>query len=374
MSSEANPPMSVPPIPVRPAIANLRPYVPGKPIAEVQRELGLVDVVKLASNENPLGPSPKARQAMVEAVQEGHIYPESTAPTVKAALARQLGVPAEEIFIGNGSDEILRLLCATYIEPGDRVVVPAPSFPTYANAAKLMGAEVSVVPLRNFAMDLPAMAAAVKGGPGQAPAKIVFLCRPNNPTGTVFAEADFKAFLGEVGPRVLVVVDEAYKEYDTSAFDSLGLLHAYPQVVLTRTFSKIYGLGGLRIGYGIAHPAIWQPLYAVREPFTINSLAQAAALAALGDHEHVERSLAVNAAGKARLYRLCDELGLAYVPSEGNFVLVDLGRPAQPVYEAMLRQGVIVRPGFGLPNHVRITLGTEAEMDRLEAALRKALA
>jgi len=373
----ASSPDSEPPIPIRAALSRVRRYIPGKPVREVQRELGLTDIVKLASNENPLGPSAKAIVAMREAAEHVHQYPESTAPDLQRALAERLGVPEPYVFIGNGSDEVLRLLCATYINPGDRVVVPGTSFPTYANAANAMDAQVSTIPLKDFGMDLESMAEAVVGGgagaAAVAPAKLVFLCRPNNPTGTVFDEASFRRFLDRVGRHVLVVVDEAYHEFDDSGFTALSLLPEFANLVVTRTFSKIYGLGGLRIGFGIARPAVWSALYSVREPFTINYMAQVAALAALQDEAHKEETIALTREGRERIYRLCDELHLTYVPSHGNFVLIDVARPAVPVYDAMLRHGVIVRPGFGLEHHLRVSIGTRSEMDRFEVAFREAL-
>jgi len=359
----------MPEYPVRPEVLRLAPYVAGKPAAEVRRELGLTDVVKLASNENPLGPSPLAVAAAAAAAADAHLYPEPSAPPLREALARRLGLPADWLFVGNGSDEILRLLAASYIRPGDRVVVPACSFPNYRTAATLFGAEVTAVPLAAETMDLDAMAAAAKG------ARFVFLCRPNNPTGAVFAEADFLRFMDRVDPGTLVVVDQAYHEFDSSPFDSLAHLRAHPNLILTRTFSKAYGLAGLRVGYGMARPAVWEPLYRVREPFSVNGPAQAAALAALEDEAHLAATLAVTREGKRRLEGLCQGLGLGCTPSEANFLLIDLGRPAEPVFEAMLRAGVIVRPcgAFGRPTCIRVTVGRPEELDRFEAALRRAL-
>jgi histidinol-phosphate aminotransferase len=362
-----------PPIPVRAAVSRIRRYVPGKPVGEVQRELGLHNIIKLASNENPLGPSPKAIAAIRDAASSVHVYPESTAPELAIALEQRLGVEHGHVFVGNGSDEILRLLCAAYLNPNDRVVVPGTSFPTYANAANGVDAQVSTIPLKDFSMDLESMAAAVVGHQHEAKAKIVFLCRPNNPTGTVFDEASFRKFLAHIGNDVLVVVDEAYHEFDTSGFSALSLLSEFRNILVTRTFSKIYGLGGLRIGFGVADPAIWNPLYSMREPFTINYVAQKAALAALEDHEHVEQTISLTAQGRERVYKLCDELGITYIPSYGNFVLVDVARPAQPVYEELLKMGIIVRPGFGLEHHIRVSIGTQAEMDRFEEGFRQVM-
>ncbi|MFZ5816359.1 MAG: histidinol-phosphate transaminase [Bacillota bacterium] len=355
--------------PVRPEVLRLSPYIPGKPVSEVQRELGLTDVVKLASNENALGPSPLAQQALRAAAAQAHIYPEPTAPALRQALAGLTGLPADWIYIGNGSDEILRLLAASYLRAGDRTVVPDCSFPNYRAVSHLFGAEVITVPLAGETMDLEATARAAAG------ARILFLCRPNNPTGAVFSEEAFRRFMAQVPPETLVLVDQAYHEYDSSPFDGLGLLAAYPNLILTRTFSKAYGLAGLRIGYGLARPEIWAPLLTVREPFSVNAAAQAAALAALQDEAHLAESLAVAREGKRFLAERCQELGLGVVPSEANFLLIDLGRPAQPVFEALLRRGVIVRPcgGFGRPQAIRVTVGRPWENQRFAEALSLSL-
>jgi histidinol-phosphate aminotransferase len=351
----------------RPEVALLRPYVPGRPIREVQEAYGLTEVVKLASNENSLGPSPLAVRAIQQAALESHLYPESTAPLLQEALAHKLGVDSGWVLVGNGSDSLIRLLCLAYMQSGDPVVVPGCSFPSYKNFAATAGAQIIEVPLRDETMDLQRMAEAAEG------ARAVFLCRPNNPTGAVFPEEPFRTFLDHVDPTTLVVIDEAYIEYDSSPFDSLGLLRAHPNLVLLRTFSKIYGLGGVRVGYGIAHPYIWQPCLTVREPFGISSLAQAAARAALADVDHISRSLRVNRDGKAFLQATCDVLGLRYAPSEANFLFIDLGRPAAPVFEALMKQGVIVRPIGERPTCVRVTIGTPQENQRFAEALRAVL-
>lgn len=353
----------------RPEVGRLRPYVPGKPIAEVQREFGLTEVIKLASNENPLGPSPLALEAMLRAAQEVHIYPEATARVLREDLAARVGLPEDWLMVGNGSDELLRLLGATYVRYGDRCLVPECSFPNYRAVSELFGARVEEVPLRDERMDLEAMA------PQAAGARLIFLCRPNNPTGAVFAEELFRDFMASVAPETLVLIDQAYHEFDTSRFDAMALLQEYPNLILTRTFSKAYGLAGVRVGYGMARPEIWAPLYAVREPFSINVLAQAGAQAALGDQAHLEATVLNNQAGKLFHYELYRQLGLRYTPTEANFIMVDLGRPAGPVYEALLKRGVIVRPGggFGRPNWIRVTIGTPEENQRFAEALRASL-
>lgn len=361
--------MLVAPTP-RPELSRLQPYVPGRPIRDVQEHYGLTQVVKLASNENPLGPSPLAVAAMQEALASSHLYPEATAPLVREALSQKLGVEPDWLLVGNGSDSIIRLLCLAYVQPGDRVISPGCSFPSYRNFALTSGADVIEVPLVDEAMDLQQMAVAATG---PTPARVVFLCRPNNPTGAVFPEAAFRAFLAQVSPETLIVIDEAYKEYDTTEFDSLGLLQAHPNLVLLRTFSKIYGLGGVRVGYGIAHPAIWLPCLTVREPFAVSNLAQAAALGALRDDAHVARSRAVNEAGKQFLQAALTGLGLKWVPTEANFLFIDLGRPAGPINEALLSRGLIVRPVGGRPTCLRVTIGLPAENQLFIQALQTIL-
>lgn len=352
-------------LPVRPEVQRMKPYVPGKPIAEVQREYGVTDVIKLASNENPLGPSPLAVEAIHQAASQMHIYPEATARELRRALARHVGLAEDWLMVGNGSDELLKLLAASYIRPGDRVVMPNCTFPNYRAVSDLFGATVTEVPLLNETMDLEAMAAQAAG------ARVMFLCRPNNPTGAVFPEDAFRRFMAAVPPDTLVLIDQAYHEFDETEFDAMGLLQIYPNLILTRTFSKAYGLAAVRVGYGMARSEIWQPLYTVREPFSVNVVAQEAALAALRDTAHLAATIANNRAGKARLEQFCREAELAFVPSQANFMLIDLGRPAGPVYEALLRQGVIVRPmgGAGRPTCIRVTIGTPPELERFISAL-----
>jgi len=358
-------------LPVRPEVLRLRPYVPGKPIREVQREYGLTDVVKLASNENPLGPPPKAVEAIRKALSGLHIYPEGSSPELRGRVAERLGFPADWVMVGNGSDELLRLLAASYVQAGDHCVVPGESFPNYRAVSELFGARVTEVPLRAGAMDLEAMAAAAS----VAPTRIIWLCRPNNPTGGVFAAEAFERFMAAVPSTAMVVVDEAYHEFDETGFDALAVLKRYPNLVVTRTFSKAYGLAALRVGYGIARPEVWQPCYTVREPFTVGGLGQVAALAALDDEEHLAATRKLAREGKRFLEELCVDLGLRYLPSQANFVMIDLGRPAQPVFEALLRRGVIVRPctGFGRPEFIRVTTGRPEELMRFASALKEAV-
>jgi histidinol-phosphate aminotransferase len=358
-------------LPLRSAVKTMKPYVPGKPVEDVQRELGITDLVKLNQNENPLGPSPRAVAAATEAMALVHTYPEGSSRALREKLAAMWELPPDWFIVGNGSDEVFRLLAETYLEPGDKVVVPAPSFSGYRLVAELMGAEVIRVPLVDGTMDLPAMAQAA----AESGAKLLFLCRPNNPTGAVFAEELMPDFMDAVPQGCLVILDEAYREFDATEFDTLGLLKQYPNLIATRTFSKIYGMAGFRLGYGVIRPEVIAPFYTVRDPFSVNNLAAAAGLAALDDEEHLERTRTLTREGKAYLYGCFDRLGLKYMPTEANFILFDVGRPAPEVFDALLRRGVLVRPcgSFGLPASLRVTIGTPAENRRFAEALESLL-
>lgn len=357
----------------RTAVERITPYVPGKPIADVKEELGLTDVIKLASNENPLGPSPKAVQALQQAITAVHIYPDGAVRALRHALAAKYDVSPNQVFVGNGSDEIIKLLAEAYLNPTDAVVMADVTFSEYAYSARIAGAREIVVPVRDETYDLPAIAASITPN-----TKLVYICNPNNPTGTYVNHEAVEQFLASVPPGVVVVFDEAYVEYSDAADfpDILALMQKGYPVAALRTFSKIYGLAGLRVGYIMAPEGVVAELNRVKEPFSVNSLAQTAALAALDDTAHVERSREVNAKGKAQLATLFTSLNLRYWPSQSNFIFVDVGRPCRPVYEALLRQGVIVRTGdiFGRPHALRVTIGSEEENDRFAAALREALA
>ena len=359
-------------LPVRPAVKAMKPYVPGKPVADVQRELGITDLIKLNQNENPLGPSPKAVEAAVQAMREVHTYPEGSTRVLRQKLAQKWDLPEDWFIVGNGSDEIFRLLAETYIEPGDVALVPVPSFAGYPLVLELMGARVIRIPLgANGAMDLDTMAEMAQN----TRPKLIFLCRPNNPTGAVFAQDLFPAFMAQVPKECLVILDEAYIEFDETSFDSRALLQQYPNVVVTRTFSKIYGMAGFRLGYGVMRPEMIAPFYTVRDPFSVNNLASAAGLAALDDTEFLERTRALTREGKAFLYDLFDRLEIPYTPTQANFILFDAERSATEVFEALMRRGVLVRPcgSFGLPSCLRVTIGTPAENQRFAEALESVL-
>ncbi len=352
-------------------IRTLAPYPPGKPIEELEREYGISDSIKLASNENPLGPSPRALAAIQEALSQLHRYPDGSCYYLKRALARKLGVSPDALIFGNGSNELIELVVRTFLRQGEEAVMADQAFVIYRLVVQAQGGRSRVVPLRHYTHNLDAIADAI------SPAtRMVFLANPNNPTGTIFFRDQWEEFLARVPEDVIVVMDEAYFEYvdDPRYPDSLSSQAPTRALLTLRTFSKIYGLAGLRIGYGIAPPALVDLMDRVRAPFNVSSLAQAAAIAALEDDEHVQRTRRVNREGMEFLRREFERLGLEYVPSWANFILVRVGNGAR-VYEALLRRGVIVRPMgvYGFPEHVRISIGTPPENERCIAALEQVL-
>ena len=348
-------------------IARLQPYQPGKPVEELERELGIAEAVKLASNENPLGPSPKALEAARRALGEVHRYPDGSAYYLRHALAERLEVSPEQVVVGNGSNDLLVLLAQALIAPGDEAVLGEPAFVVYRLAVQAVGGRPVAVPLVEFTHDLAAMARAVTER-----TKIVFVANPNNPTGTMVTAGQVGELLEALPDGVVVVMDEAYVEYiDREDFpDSLGAVRSGRKVFVCRTFSKIYGLAGLRVGYAVGPAPVVEAVNRVRPPFNVSRPAQAAALAALDDEPHVRASREANRAGMAQLRAGLEALGLDYVPSVANFLLVKVG-DGQAAYEALLRRGVIVRPmgGYGLGAYVRVTVGTEEENDRFLEAL-----
>jgi histidinol-phosphate aminotransferase len=352
-------------------IRSLIPYEPGKPIEEVEREYGIANSVKLASNENPLGPSPKALAAIRAKLDQLHLYPDGDSFYLKAGVAQKLGVAPETLIFGNGSNEIIELAARTFMRAGDEAVMAEQAFVVYQLIVQAVGGKSKQVPLRDYTHDLDAIAAAIS-----PQTRLVFLANPNNPTGTIFRRDEWERFLAKVSRDVLLIVDEAYFEYvqDAGYPDSLKY-HEEGRAILTlRTFSKLYGLAGLRIGYGVAPKELIAMMQRVRQPFNVNAPAQWAALAALDDSEHVKRSLAVNRQGLEYLRAEFDKLGLAYVPSQGNFILVRVGK-GQEVFKQMLAQGVIVRPmgGYKFPEHIRVTIGTMDENRKFIAALQKVI-
>lgn len=354
-------------------VQRLRPYVPGKPIEEVEREYGVRNIIKLASNENPLGPSPRALEAIRAAAENLALYPDGSCYALTHALARHWDVAPENLAVGNGSDEIIHYLGLAYLRPGDEVLTADPTFVRYEAAAVLNQATYVAVPVRGFRYDLEAMAERISPR-----TRMVFIANPNNPTGTMVGRRELERFLERCPGQTLVVLDEAYCEYveDADYPDGLVYVREGRNVVVLRTFSKIYALAGLRVGYGLARPEIIAALHQVREPFNVNSLAQAAALASLEDPEQVTRSRRANAEGRDYLYRELRRLDLPYVDTQANFVIADVRRPCRPVFDSLLRRGVIVRTGdiFGLPTCLRVTIGTAPDNQRfvreLEAVLR----
>jgi histidinol-phosphate aminotransferase len=353
---------------VKAHIRALEPYQPGKPIEELERELGIEGAIKLASNESPLGPSQRAVAAVREAVATAHRYPDGASFALRRKLAARLGVEERQLVFGCGGDEILELVVKCVLGPGDECVFAWPSFAMYPIVVRGMGATPVTVPLdENLVHDLGAMRRAITPR-----TRLVFVCNPNNPTGTSVGAEAFDAFVASLPEDVVLAVDEAYFEYVRRADfpKTFAWLTRRPGTLVLRTFSKIYGLAGLRVGYGVADPEFAGYLERARHPFNVNRLAEAAALAALDDHEHAERSRAVNAEGMAYLSRELPALGFQVWPSDANFVLAKLG---PGMHQALLREGVIVRPlaGFGMPDHVRISVGLPEENERLVKTLRR---
>jgi histidinol-phosphate aminotransferase len=356
----------------------IAPYIAGKPISEVAREFGLDEarIVKLASNENPLGMPESAQRAMAQAASELGRYPDSNAFELKAALAARYDVPADWITLGNGSNDILELAAHAFVEKGQAVVYSQYSFAVYALATQGLGARAIVVPAVQYGHDLNAMRAAIDDA-----TRLVFVANPNNPTGTFIDGPTLEAFLDKVPRNVVVVLDEAYTEYLAAdkRYDSIAWVRRYPNLLVSRTFSKAFGLAGLRVGFAIAQPELTDLLNRLRQPFNVNTLAQAAAVAALHDQAFLEKSAALNAQGYRHLVAAFERLGLEYVPSDGNFVLVRVGADddaGSRVNLELLKQGVIVRPvgNYGLPQWLRVTIGLPDENESFIAALEKALA
>ena len=359
--------------PYRKALEGLTPYPPGKPIEEVQREYGLTEVVKLASNENPHGPSPKALEAIAREAKDLHQYPESGCHYLRVELAKRLGVPADYLMFGNGSDEIVAMLTMAFLDDTTNIVCSETTFIRYEMGATSMGARTKHVPLKDWHHDVDALAAAV-----DAQTRFVFVGNPDNPVGSVMGSAALDRLLAAVPKTALIVLDEAYYEFACSWPDyprAVDLVKSHPNLIVLRTFSKAYGLAGIRLGYGIGHPDIWNAVDRIRPPFNANRLAQAAALAALDDNEHLRKTTEGNKSGLEYLYGHFKDLNLPYVPSYANFVLVDMKRPAAPLYDALLKRGVVVRPMtmYGLPSHLRISVGLPRENQIFIEALREVL-
>lgn len=354
-------------------VQGLQPYQPGKPIEELERELGLRDVVKLASNENPLGPPSSALDACAKAAAQFHLYPDAGGFALKSALAETLAVEIGQLTLGNGSNDVLDLLGRVFLDPSSNAVFSQYAFIVYPIAVQAAGAQARIAPAKDWGHDLDAMAALI-----DSHTRLVFIANPNNPTGTWLDEAALRGFMAKVPEDVVVVLDEAYCEYvqEPGYPDGVALLSDYPNLVVTRTFSKAYGLAGLRVGYGISHPQIADLLNRVRAPFNVSVPAMAAAVAAYRDTDYLQRSRELNSAGQRQLASAFAELGLSYIPSVGNFITVEMPGDAMPYYQALLQKGVIVRPigVYGMPRHLRVSIGLEAENQRFISALKEVLA
>lgn len=355
-----------------PGVRELEPYRPGKPIEELEREYGVSNAVKLASNENPLGPSPRALEAARAALTDIHRYPDGNGFALKHALARKHGIKPDAITLGNGSNDILELLARAFVQPDNEVVFSEHAFAVYPIVARAVSAKPVVTKTRDWGHDLAAMRSAVNSR-----TRLVFIANPNNPTGTWLRAGELESFIQDMPSHVLVAVDEAYFEYVTEPEypNTLGWSSKYPRLVTTRTFSKAYGLAGLRVGYGVSSPGVADILNRVRQPFNVNGVALAAATAALEDDAHVTRTVRINREGMHLLTEAFSALGLEFIPSAGNFVCVDLGCPAAAIYERLLREGIIARPvaNYGMPNHLRVTVGQPDENRRFIEALKKVI-
>lgn len=349
-------------------VSTIKPYVPGKPIKELERELGIKDSIKLASNENPLGPSQKALKALRDFLHNGgelSRYPDGEGYYLKSAISGKLSVGTDEIILGNGSNDLIDIAVRTFMGLGDEAVMAAPSFVVYSMATSSVGAKSLEIPLIDYRHDLAAMADAIT-----EKTKIIFIANPNNPTGTVNKKNEFEKFMDKIPDGILIIVDEAYYEYvtDPEYPDTLKYFRDGRDILILRTFSKVYGLAGLRIGYGIARKDIVAEMNKIREPFNTNTLAQLAAMNALTDDWHLKKSIEVNEQGKKFFYRELDSLGIMYVPTEANFIYMPLHVESRIIYDALLRMGVIVRP-VG-PREIRVTIGVPEENKRFIEAFK----
>lgn len=355
-------------------VQGLTPYVPGKPIEELERELGISNIVKLASNENPLGPSAKVLRALDDVKAELTRYPDGNGFQLKQTLAQHLSLDIERITLGNGSNDVLDLIARAYLSPGDEAVFSQYAFAVYPISTQAAGATAVVTPAKQWGHDLSAMAQAISDK-----TKVVFIANPNNPTGTSFGKAEWECFIQQVPESVLVVLDEAYIEYVDGGSDLLNgidYVQQYPNLIITRTFSKAYGLAGLRVGYSISHPQVANVLNRVRQPFNVDLFALAAATAVLSDEEYLQRSRLINQQGMQQLEQGFQALGLDFIPSAGNFISVHFQQDAGDLYQKLLREGVIVRPvsNYGMTKSLRVSIGLEQENQRFLQALERVLA
>ncbi len=354
----------------RKGILKIESYIPGKSIEEVQKEFGAKKWTKLASNENLLGPSPKAIAAIRKELSKIYLYPEGPCTVLRKSLAKKFSIPERGVVISNGADNLILMIANAFVNEGEEVVMADPTFSVYTNATQIMGGKPVKVKLKDFTHDLDAMLKKVN-----RKTKLVFICNPNNPTGTTVSLEAFDSFLSRLSDRVIVILDEAYGDFVEDAFYPNGLdyIRKKKQVVVLRTFSKVYGLAGLRIGFALGREDLIGCLYQVREPFPVHRLAQVAAVAALDDEDHAIRSIQLVYEGKRYLYEALDRMGLSYVPSQANFIFIDFEKDTAEIFQALLREGVIIRPGkvWGYPTFARVTIGRMEDNRRFIQALKK---
>lgn len=353
-------------------VKSLSPYQAGKPIEELERELGITNIIKLASNENPFGFPESAKQAIINQLNDLTRYPDANGFELKAAVSKKFGVAPNQVTLGNGSNDLLELFAHTFAGEKDEIIYSQYAFIVYPLVTKAINAVAREIPAKNWGHDLDGFLAAIN-----EKTKLIFIANPNNPTGNFLTEAEVDRFLAQVPENVIVVLDEAYTEFtaENERLNSFGLLQKYPNLIISRSLSKAYGLAGLRIGYAVSNSEIADLLNRVRQPFNCNSLALASAVAVMNDDEFVKKVAENNRLEMARYEAFCQAQGLEYIPSKGNFITIDFKQPAAPIYEALLREGVIVRPiaGYGMPNHLRISIGLPEENDRFFKALIKVL-
>jgi histidinol-phosphate aminotransferase len=351
-------------------ISKIEPYVPGRSIEEVEKEYGKKRWVKLASNENLLGPSPKALKAIMKEASKIYLYPEGLCTDLRRAIAEKLSMPEETLVLSNGADNLILMIANAFVDPGDEVIMADPTFTIYSNVVHLMGGKPVRVRLKDYDHDLPGMLKRAN-----RKTKLVFICSPNNPTGTIVRKKDLDPFLNKLPKQALLILDEAYGDFveDRDYPDSLRYVKEGRPLILLRTFSKLYGLAGLRIGFSVGRRDLVDSLYQVREPFPVNRLAQVGALAALSDTDHAARSFQLVSEGRTYLYGELKKMSLFYVPSQANFILIDFGRDSDEVFKALLGEGIIIRPGktWGYPTCARVTVGRMEDNRRFIKALRK---
>ncbi len=357
---------------IREEIYNMKRYVAGKPISEVKRELGIENIVKMASNENPVGASPRVKEAILRTYEDVTLYPDPGSYSLKEELCKMTGRQKEEIFVGGGSDSLIKVISSTFLNKNDEIIMGEHSFSRYEDNAKLMGAKVVKTDMEKLVLNLPAMEEAIT-----EKTKIIYLCNPNNPTGSSFGKEEFESFIAKVPKDIIVIMDEAYREYVTREdyFDALDYLDEYKNLVVLRTFSKAYGMASLRIGYGFADPELVGYFYRVVDPFDVNLFAQEAAVAALKDQEFLSEVIHENTKGKHYFYEVLEEMGLPYVISDTNFILWDTKKDDMEIFQRLMKKGYIIRPGgfLGIPGHIRVTISTKENNEGFMKAYKEVI-